>query len=310
MSTDENFTAEPTMTDVCPAFQFDAALQHKRKRRIDDPSDESLMTRSPKRRPPHQCLPIRLSPSARPQLQSQAYSTFTSIYQQPPTPVDTSEDESPSEPKDASHWPTTNKSRPTRDSQGSDSSSMSSIRAQCGDHHNVDVNMDLNPPTIRRARSNDIIPPYRDSNFLTAMDTFARERVPTPISSHFDNRVADLPSVPRHQFPPLRTNLSPMIEQDSWIGRDGLPSPVEDDRRDTDSMMVDQQGDGDGLLRCGEPPAHVPMDERCDDGGLQLDGYSSPGGKARTARLHMGFLNGCDKCIQKVPGHYSHILWS
>lgn len=273
------------MTDVYPAFHFDAAL-HKRKRRIDDLSDDSSFTRNPKRRPT-QRLPIRLSPSARPQQpQSQAYSTFTSIYQQPPTPVDTSEDESPSESKDDSHWPA--KSRPTRESQGSDAST-SSIRAQCGDH---DVDMDLNPPAIRRARSNDIIPPYRDSNFLSAMDTFARERVPTPISSHFDNRVADLPSVPRHQFPPLRTNLSPMMEQDSWIGRDGLPSPVDD--LDTDSMMVDQGQDGVG----GEPPTHV-----------HVDGNSSPG-KARTARLHMGFLNGCDKCNQKVPGHYSHILWS
>lgn len=30
----------------------------------------------------------------------------------------------------------------------------------------------------------------------------------------------------------------------------------------------------------------------------------------RTARLHMGFRADCEKCIARVPGHYSHILWS
>jgi len=30
----------------------------------------------------------------------------------------------------------------------------------------------------------------------------------------------------------------------------------------------------------------------------------------RTARLHMGFRADCEKCIDRVPGHYSHIFWS
>ncbi|KAK5384207.1 hypothetical protein LTS13_002400 [Exophiala xenobiotica] len=293
-TTDPHFTPKnTTMNDLHSGFHFDTT-PHKRKRRNDDPTDDPF-SRSPKRRPVH-CLPIRLSPS-RPRPQSQAFSMFTSIYQPPPTPVDTSEDESPSEPREESLWPS--KSRSVHDSQGSNSST-SSLKAQCGD---VDVDMDMTStaqPKIRRARSNDIMPPQRDTNFLSVMDTFARERVPTPISSHFDNRVTDLPSVPRHQFPPLRTNLSPMIEQDSWIGRDGLPSPVED--HDMDSMMVDQSSDD---MTQGQSTNAQPEKRY----GLQLDGSSSPG-RSRTARLHMGFLNGCEKCIQKVPGHYSHILWS
>jgi hypothetical protein len=91
-----------------------------------------------------------------------------------------------------------------------------------------------------------------------------------------------------------------MIEQDSWIGRDGLPSPVED--HDMDSMMVDQSSDD---MNQGQSTNAQPEKRY----GLQLDGSSSPG-RSRAARLHMGFLNGCDKCIQKVPGHYSHILRS
>jgi len=31
---------------------------------------------------------------------------------------------------------------------------------------------------------------------------------------------------------------------------------------------------------------------------------------ARTARLHMGFRADCEKCVARVPGHYSHIFWS
>ena len=30
----------------------------------------------------------------------------------------------------------------------------------------------------------------------------------------------------------------------------------------------------------------------------------------RTARLHMGFRADCEKCIARVPGHYSHIFWT
>lgn len=299
-------SADPNMADVYTAFHLDST-PHKRKRHLDDLNDD-LISRQTKRRSFH-CLPIRSSPS-------RPFSLFTSIYQQPPTPVDTSDDESPSLPKrptqdqdqredqDLDHWPQNN-------SQPGSDSSLSSIRAQCGDSVDADIDMELTTmppvqPRIRRARSNDIVPPHRDSNFLSAMDSFARERVPTPISSNFDNRINDLPSVPRHQFPPLRTNLSPMFEQESWITRDGLPSPVDDQDMDT-AMMIDADDDGEfGMRMRGGDAADTGMAGKF---GLQLDGTSSPG-RVRTARLHMGFLNDCDKCVQKVPGHYSHIIWS
>lgn len=278
----------------------------KRKRRSDHLDDEGFFyasTRDAKRRPTstHHCLPFRLSPG-RPSHVSVppvAFSHYTSIYQQPPTPVDTSDDESlGQQAKDDDPWTTT---KP--DSQHGSDSSVSSTKVQCADS---DVDMDLTvplaaqPPKIRRARSNDIIPPERDTNFLAVMDKFARERVPTPISSHFDSRVDELPNAPRHQFPPLRTNLSPMIEQESWISRDGLPSPVDDE--DMDMMMMDR--DGPSGIGSGDDDPHMRS------GKYGLDGNSSPSGRARTGRLHMGYLNDCEKCIQKVPGHYSHIIWT
>jgi hypothetical protein len=266
-------------------FNVSGPTSQKRKRNLDhdDGGLHDIKRRS------NYALPIRLSPR-RPSVGTRpaSYSLFTSIYQQPPTPVDTSDEGSIDEQIDDDVWPS-NKG----DSQSRCDSSTSSTKAQCGDG---DVDMDMStppsPPKIRRARSNDIVPPARDPGLLGAMDMMIRERVPTPISSHFDSRVVDLPNVPRHHFPPLRTNLSPMIEQESWINRDGLPSPVDDQDME---MSVDHNEN---------EQVHI------SDGKYGFDGHYSPSGRARTARLHMGFLQDCEKCIRKVPGHSSHIIWS
>ena len=280
-------------------FNLSTPSPQKRKRHSDhfddDEDDDSFFgARDAKRRSTatHR-LPFRLSPGrpANVSVPAASFSLYTSIYQQPPTPVDTSDDESLGpQTKDDDHW------NPTKqDSQPRSDSSTSSTKVQCGD---LDVDMDMATPLvaqprIRRARSNDIIPPQRNTNLLGAIETFARERVPTPISSHFDNRVNELPNVPRHSFPPLRTNLSPMMEQESWISRDGLPSPIEDE--DMDMLMDRDDGSSDSYQRRRQ---------------YGLDGDYSPIGRARTGRLHMGYLSGCEKCAQKVPGHYSHIIWT
>lgn len=299
------------MADVYTAFHMDhhsVGATHKRKRFLDDFDEfnDSCFNRDVKRRSFHS-LPIRTSPP-KPQIDiPPVYSLFTSVYQQPPTPVDTSEDESPGFPRDDSHWPT------------KQSNSNTSLCDHNNPNHSAlappsdvgDVEMELSAPSqpmIRRARSNDIVPPHRDSNFLGVMDTLLRDRVPTPISSHFDSRVSDLPNAPRHQFPPLRTNLSPMFEQESWITRDGLPSPVEDQDMDS-AMMMDEANDSMGGLRVSGANEANDSSASSPVYWTPTDGTSSPG-RGRTARLHMGYLNGCEKCIQKVPGHYSHILRS
>lgn len=289
---DPNAMAEVATMPGVFRFNISSPPQSKRKRRSDhlDDEDDFFGARDFKRRSPAiHSLPIRLSPG-RPNVSVSpaSFPFYTSIYQQPPTPVDTSDDESLGQStKDENQW---NLSK--QDSRPRSDTSTSSTKVQCGD---LDVDMDMTAPLvaqprIRRARSNDIIPPERDSNLLSAFDVFSRERVPTPISSHFDSRVSELPNAPRHHFPPLRTNLSPMMEQDSWISRDGLPSPVE--HEDMDMMDRDDSNKGDYFGKYG------------------LDGHSSPSGRARTGRLHMGFLHDCEKCVQKVPGHYSHIIWS
>lgn len=303
------FPPNPDMADVYTAFDHhaDAIATHKRKRFLDDCEDSSS-DRDIKRRSIHS-LPIRTSPS-RPQIAiPHVYSLFTSVYQQPPTPVDTSEDESPGFPRDDCHWPM--KQSHSNASLCSQNGTISSTRARPREAPDVDMELSAPSPAeprVRRARSNDIVPPHRDPNFLGVMDTLIRDRVPTPISSHFDRCVSDLPKVPRHQFPPLRTNLSPMFEQESWITRDGLPSPVEDPDMDS-AMMIDETNDSMSGLRVSGGNETVDSALSSPVYWTPTDGNSSPG-RLRTARLHMGFLNGCEKCIQKVPGHYSHILRS
>lgn len=290
------------MADVQSAFES-ASISCRRKRKPDDLGDD-LLNHEAKRRSIHS-LPFRLSPS-RPQVSlPPAFPMFTSIYQQPPTPADTSDDESSGNSREEHGWAV----KPySGDFPGPKSdSSMSSNHAEYGD--SADVDMDLTqgldpPPKVRRARSNDIIAPYREPGLLSTMDSVNRERVPTPISGHFDARVNDLPSAPRYHFPPLRTNLSPMFEQESWMSRDGLPSPTEDQDMD---MMLDYNNGAKA------PQPHVPG---TGARGFHLIEYEtrttggSSSGRSRTAKLHMGFLQGCEKCIQKVPGHYSHILWT
>jgi len=99
-----------------------------------------------------------------------------------------------------------------------------------------------------------------------------------------------------------------MFEQESWITRDGLPSPIEDQDMDS-SMMIDETNDSMSGLRVSGGNETIDSALSSPVYWTPTDGNSSPG-RLRTARLHMGFLSGCEKCIQKVPGHYSHILRS
>jgi len=302
-----------------PSAILDPSSPHKRKRRLEGADDDDRPTRDTKKRTTAS-LPIRSSTMSGgwPSLSvTPSFSIFSSSSTQPPTPVDTSDDEGVCLPDfDGTYF---NEMPPLSDSPSSSGSSASSITTQIGerggdnddddddddddDNDSMDdvVMSSSSPsqPRTGRARSNDIVWPRRRPSLLSPMAVVSGDRVPTPISSHFDSRIADLSSVVRHQYPPLRTNLSPMIEQESWVGRDGLPGPAEDE--DVDAMMiVEQTNDTLG--------GHSVRGE--DEALKAAPAGTSSQEHTRTARLHMGFLNGCDKCIQKVPGHYSHILWT
>jgi hypothetical protein len=295
---------------------MNAFSSHKRKRSL---SDAVAGISEPEWKRRTTSLPFRSPSQQRPaSIFPPANSTWTSAHGTL-TPIDTSEDESvtnENETLPSNFLPSLNDSQT---SVGSNSTSSVRVEVDAEDH---DIEMAMSSPTrprAGRARSNDIMSsPHRRPNFLAAdpSHTPTRDRIPTPIASHFDYRQVQLPSNPRHSFPPLRTNLSPTVEQETWaLGPDGLPSPTEYSPQinDSDAMMSGLQlhCDGDDTLVPGQmhPTQQLASGLDSDD---QTSHHCSHARQAsgRSARLHMGYLAGCEKCAQKVPGHYSHILWS
>ncbi|KAJ9651605.1 hypothetical protein H2198_009108 [Neophaeococcomyces mojaviensis] len=69
--------------------------------------------------------------------------------------------------------------------------------------------------------------------------------------------------------------------------------------------------DGSGGFGERQHDAHMSMNMISEQRLQQQQQHNrnmSNGG--RTARLHMGYRADCEKCIARVPGHYSHIIWS
>lgn len=303
---------------------FQPLQLHKRKRDFDDISDEELQHQS-KQRKAISSLPIRTPFKAR----ATSGSPFTSFNPPAPlTPVDSSEDESLSdENHDVRTSPSYHDDHPFSSSNTSTSPSI----VYADPFAPPDTTMMMSPPPrprFGRARSNDLVSPTHLSSstnlIYSSQPNQLNDRIPTPIASHFDNRIdsrlSTLPFAPRHQFPPLRQFLSPMIEQEGWgaASEGGLPSPaaenMEHKEEDADVMMgYEQTNDGMSGLRV-----------TCDEDTMDEDVFSprSPARELRrssthpythsrngsVAKLHMGYLAGCSKCEQKVPGHYSHIL--
>ena len=115
------------------------------------------------------------------------------------------------------------------------------------------------------------------------------------------------------------------MEQDAFTPLCGLSSPgadIPEQSVDRDATMGFEQTSSSMSGLCVRDEDDMMDDVQIvDDGhyeqGLGLSSQSSQGGpnwteeaNGRRARLHMGYLPGCVKCAQKVPGHYSHILWS
>jgi hypothetical protein len=300
---------------------FQLPTPHKRKRADDDDglNDENLDHNI--KRKAIGSLAIRPSPLKVRPLRP-AFGSFNPPA--PLTPDDTSGDESLPDDFDLEGQATI--ARNISNLSDSSSRSTSSMIAQASPERHEDTDMMMTSPSrpqFGRARSNDLISPPRiatSDSFLTPPQSVnpLNDRVPTPINSTFDNRLNHLPAAPRHQFPPLRKFLSPMMEQEPFAGP---PTPVEDTLHaagDSDVMMGYEQTSNSmsGLkVSCDEDDA---MEQDMDADAAQLgnknrglDGSASQDQRShgRTARLHMGFMTGCPRCAQKVPGHYSHIVW-
>ena len=178
-------------------------------------------------------------------------------------------------------------SRHRSDSNNSSNSSSNSVLAVDGDDEKMD--MFLSPPRgssgspwsplrpLGRPRSNGMLQPIQSLHSMSTQAASLSERAPTPIHQRFPDCDMEMSD----SFP-SRTILSPMLNGD-------LPSPGEE----ADQMMSDLSFHNESRELSSSAPTR-----------------SSDTHAGRQARLHMGYRADCDKCRQRVPGHYTHILWS
>jgi hypothetical protein len=178
-------------------------------------------------------------------------------------------------------------SRGRSDSHNSSDSSSSSIHAVVGDSDKMDLF--LSPPRehtphspfssgrLGRPRSNGMLRPIQSIHSMSTQGPSLSERAPTPIQQRFPDTDMDMSD----SFP-SRTILSPMLNGD-------LPSPAEE----ADHIMSGFDFTDDTRELSSSAPTRT------------TDNHAG-----RQARLHMGYRADCEKCRQRVPGHYTHILWT
>ena len=185
--------------------------------------------------------------------------------------------------------------------------------------------------------------PSQNSSFLSAPTRTEVNpdggRIPTPVYGHFSQAGAGtgmlrLPShaAPRELGPISPIPASPMSPGDSateaaWWQRRRLPSPVEDGNDEDTAMspvgMIDTMLPKLNVSRPGVPEESIlGADHSANIDVDSIRRSPSPFGRARSnatsvvtnnsttssTRLSMGYRADCEKCVRKVPGHYTHIL--
>ena len=211
------------------------------------------------------------------------------------------------------------------DSNTSSGSSASSIKVIVGDDGDTDMEMVDSQPRERfsspqpwqRQRSNDMLSPPRVSHLLDTHQRIGNDRMPTPIYGHFSNNDFNMETTGSGAGPSM--SLSPLIREEEethwWRGR-RLPSPV--DNADEHMTSVGQADGMMGRLNVNNvdniDPAR-PFMSVLNGTSLwrpvidQQNGRSGDeSGAPRAGRLTMGYRADCDKCVRRVPGHYSHIV--
>jgi hypothetical protein len=206
-------------------------------------------------------------------------------------------------------------------------------------HNNFDTDMDMDEEDL-----DNIASPSLDSSFITSMrpaklnsNLFGREtsanntgRVPTPIYPNFhtgglgglgysssgmaggismSNGYLGVPSNPILQH----ARKSAHVDDDR--GR-RMPSPISEDEDIPDTPTAFTQSQ---LERLSVASEHMDFEEMTRDGEDYLQappsaltaptrGRKRSGAFTGKGRFSMGYRDDCDKCRQRVPGHYSHFL--
>ena len=192
---------------------------------------------------------------------------------------------------------------PPPDLSSSQTSKTSSMSVGVGDDLDFDM-ADSQPRSPLLWQSRSILPPPQPQTSLSLPLNPSGGRIPTPIYGHFTNDVGmDISgaNTPATAVPTIR-------EEDEWWRRRDLPSPASDQ----DSSMISPMGEADGMmgrLNVGSGPGiRSPTSRSSNAVNPMFLHRTESQGTERSSRLLMGYRAECEKCRQKVPGHYSHIM--
>ena len=209
------------------------------------------------------------------------------------------------------------------DSNNSSDSSTSSIKVVVGDDGDMEMadsqpRKFSSPQPWQRQRSNDMLAPLNLPVLRDTTNRQSNQRLPTPIWGHFNDIDVnmDMNGVSARRS----TALSPLIREEEevpWWRGHRLPSPA-----DTFDELMTPMSQADGMmgrLIVDTAGGHdlsqddIPFPALLNQGKPLLEGQSEGlRGELdvpRSRRLTMGFRADCEKCIQRVPGHYSHIVY-
>ena len=166
-------------------------------------------------------------------------------------------------------------------------------------------------------------------------------RIPTPIYGHFST--VDTPSDTSVSTPPttapptsaalphprVRTTINDSPE--NFFRRRALPSPIsEDENMDSPTVMTKSMLSNlrmsttpstdkfprpePAMISPESPPDYLPRHWNYAPGltpgrnRRRSDAISGGAGESRKVVFSMGFRADCEKCRERVPGHYSHVL--
>lgn len=103
-----------------------------------------------------------------------------------------------------------------------------------------------------------------------------------------------------------------------WWDRGRLPSPISEDDDSLGKSNKTSFSDGEMAYSMSQPmsppscdshDAIDPVRQSLPDRAEEPPHLAAPSAKKKVS-FAMGYRADCDKCRQKVPGHYSHINWT
>jgi hypothetical protein len=154
--------------------------------------------------------------------------------------------------------------------------------------------MPVRPLKLKHDAAAGLLPPSPHTTPSTA-------RIPTPIHPFF-------PSTPSPHASGLSPNVVPawLLAGHSPGGHHAMPSPIREDAVDA---QLSKLSVGDHPMADADDSLVSPLSDAGGAGVLPRTGRARSGAIATVnRRIFTGYVADCEKCRNKVPGHYIHFL--